>query len=492
MAGEYERAIAALEKEIERAKVEGRPRVNNHTRFIQALVELGRIDDAKDQAAEVLKLDPDFSLENWRKTLFYKDPDDLERHVAALRKAGLPERTPLPLPDKPSIAVLSFANMSDDPKQEYFSDGITEEIITALSKLPKLFVIARHSSFTYKGKTISIPTVGRELGVRYVLEGSVRQSGDILRVTAQLIDAKTDQHLWAERYDRDLKSVFEVQDEITKKIITSLQVKLTEGEQARVFSKGTNNLEAYLKLLKGREQMNRFNKEGNALARETIEKAIALDPRYPVAYLLLAMTHFRDVVLKSTITPKKSMAKSIELTQKAIALDEALAQAYGFLAVLLGATKRHEKAMALAERAVALNPNSAAVYMHLGGALNYSAGKHEEAIAAFKKAIRFNPFPPLHYLLWLAVACRDAGRYEEAISTCGKILQQEPDYLFAHTCLASCYALMNRNEEARAEAAEVLRIDPKFSVDYIVKRAGYKYAADRKRLRDALLKSGLK
>ena len=186
------------------------------------------------------------------------------------------------------------------------------------------------------------------------------------------------------------------------------------------------------------------------------------------------------------------MAKSIELTQKAIALDGALAQAYGFLAVLLGATKRHEKAMALAEKAVALNPNSAAVYMHLGGALNYSAGKHEEAIAAFKKAIRFNPFPPLHYLLWLAVACRDAGRYEEAISTCGKILQQEPDYLFAHTCLASCYALMNRNEEARAEAAEVLRIDPKFFVDYIVKRAGYKYAADRKRLRDALLKAGLK
>jgi len=155
-------------------------------------------------------------------------------------------------------------------------------------------------------------------------------------------------------------------------------------------------------------------------------------------------------------------------------------------------SSRHEKAMVLAERAVALNPNSAAVYVNLGGALNYSAGKHEEAIAAYKKAIRFNPFPPLHYLIWLAVACRDAGRYEEAIPICRKILQQEPDYLLAHTCLASCYALMNRDEEAHAEAAEVLRIDPKFSVDYLVKRAPYKYEADRKRLRDSLLKAGLK
>jgi len=422
----------------------------------------------------------------------YKNQSDTELFVNALRKAGLPETPPLPIPDKPSIAVLPFVNMSGDPEQEYFSDGITEEIITALTKVPKLFVIARHSSFTYKGKPIWVPTVGKELGVRYVLEGSVRRANNTLRITAQLIDAKTNKHLWAERYDRAMKDIFAVQDEITKKIITALQVKLTEGEQAHVYAKGTNNLEAYLTLLKGREQLNRFNKEGNALARQTIEQAIALDPQYAIAYKLLAMTHLRDVILRAASTPKKSIAKSIELTKKAITLDESLAEAYGFLGVLLGTAKQHEKAVAAAERAVALNPNSATVYMHLGGALNYSAGVHEEAIAAFKKAIRFNPIPPLDYLLWLAIACRDAGRYEEAIETCKKIVQHEPDYLLAHTCLASCYALMGRDEEARAEAAEVFRIDPKFSVDYLVKIAPYKYDVDRKRLRDSLRKAGLK
>jgi adenylate cyclase len=449
------------------------------------------VEEARAEVQELLRLNPRFSFEKLRKFNPYKNPAHLERLVVALRKAGLPEKPLLPLPDKPSIAVLPFKNMSGDPKQEYFSDGITEEIITALSKTPKLFVIARHSSFTYKGKSIGIPTVGRELGVRYVLEGSVRKAGNKVRITAQLIDAKTDHHLWAERYDRDLENVFEVQDEIAKKIITSLQVKLTEGEQARVFSRGTNNLQAYLKLLKGREQMNRFNKEGNSLARETLEQAIALDPEYPIAYLLLAMTHLRDVILKSTNTPKKSMAKSIEMAQKAIALDDSLAEAHSFLGYLFGVTKKYEKAVAQAQRAAALNPNSADALFWFAQALNYSAGKHEEAISVFKKAIRLNPFPPLHHLLFLAVACRDAGRYQEAISTCRKIHQQEPDYLFAHTCLASCYALMDREDEARREAAEVLRIDPNFSVNYIVKLTTYRYEVDRKRLRESLLKAGL-
>jgi adenylate cyclase len=451
----------------------------------------GRKEEARAEAEEVLRINPRFSVENFIKAAPYKNSADRELLVSALLKAGLPKTPPLPLPDKPSIAVLPFVNMSGDRKQEYFSDGITEEIITALSKVPDLFVIARNSSFTYKGKSVWIPTVGKELGVKYVLEGSIRRSGDKVRITAQLIEAKTNHHVWAERYDRDLKDVFAVQDEITKKIITSLQVKLTDGEQARVVAKGTNNLEAHLKLLKGREQMNRFNKEGNALARKIIEQAIALDPGYSVAYYLLAMIHFRDVILKTTRTPKESIVKSLKLTQKAIALDESLADAHGHLAVLLGVTRKHEDAVARAERAIALNPNSADAYSFLALVLNYSAGKHEEAIAAFKKAIRLNPIPPLRQLAFLAVACRDAGRYEEAIAACRKILQKEPDYLVAHTCLASCYALMDREEEARAEAVEVLRIYPKFSVDYIANLAWYKYDIDRKRLRASLLRAGL-
>jgi adenylate cyclase len=436
-------------------------------------------------------MNPKFCMKFALKGLPYKMRSDRDVFVNALRKAGLPETPPLPLPEKPSIAVLPFVNMSGDPAQEFFSDGISEDIITALSKVPKLFVIARHSTFTYKGKPIWIPTVGRELGVRYVLEGSVRRAGDKVRVTTQLIDAGTNKHLWAERYDRKMKDIFAVQDEITKKIITALQVELTEGEAAREYSRGTNNLDAYLKLLKGREQMNRLNKEGNALARKTIEQAIALDPQYPIAYLLLAMIHARDVLLRSTSNPKKSIAESIKLAQKAIVLDDTLAEAHGFLGTQLRMTNKHDKSLALTERAVTLNPNSADAHFWLGHALNYSAGKHDEAIAAFKKAIRLNPIPPLHYLVFLAVACRDAGRYEEAIPICRKILQQEPDYLFAHTCLASCYALMGREEDACCEAAEVLRIDSKFSVDYIAKIATYRYDVDRKRLRDSLLKAGL-
>jgi adenylate cyclase len=487
-AGMYEEAVAACKKAL-RVKPDNLPA---RLRLAAAYSLSGREEEARAEAAEILRIDPKFSLKRFAKGQPYKNQSDTELFINALRKAGLPETPSLPLPDKPSIAVLPFVNMSGDPKQEYFSDGITEEIITALTKVPRLFVIARHSSFAYKGKPIWVPTVGKELGVRYVLEGSVRRENNTLRITAQLIDAKTNHHLWAERYDREMKDVFAVQDEITKKIITALQVELTEGEQANVYAKGTNNLEAYLTLLKGREQLDRFNKEGNALARQTIEQAIALDPQYPIAYKLLAMTHFRDVLLRSTSTPEKSIAKSIELTKKAITLDESLAEAYGFLGCLLSTAKQHEKAVAAAERAVALNPNSATCYMHLGGALNYSAGMHEEAIGAFKKAIRLNPIPPLHYLIWLAVACRDAGRYEEAIPVCKKILRKEPDYLFAHTCLASCYVLMGRDEEARAEAAEVLRIDPKFSVDYLIKKAPYKYEVDRKRLRDSFVKAGLK
>ena len=488
LSGMHEDAIYAFRKAL-RLKPDNQMA---HTGLAASYGLAGRVEEARAEVEEVLILNPQFCIERISKGWRYKKQSDKDLIVSALRKAGLPETPQLQLPDKPSIAVLPLVNMSGDPEQEYFSDGITEDIITALTRVPKLFVIARHSSFTYKGKPVWVPTVGKELGVRYILEGSVRREGNMLRVTAQLIDAKTNHHLWAERYDREMKDVFAVQDEITKKIITALQVELTEGEQAQVYAKGTNNLEAYLMLLKGSEQLDRFNKTGNALARETIEKAIALDPRYAIAYKLLAMTHYRDVLLRSTSTPEKSIAKSVELTKKAITLDESLAEAYGFLGCLLSTAKQHEKAVAAAERAVALNPNSATCYMHLGGALNYSAGMHEEAIAAFKKAIRLNPIPPLHYLMWLAIACRDAGRYEEAIPVCKKILRKEPDYLFAHTCLASCYALMGRDEEACSEAAEVLRIDPKFSVDYIIKQAPYKYEVDRKRLVNSLLKAGLK
>jgi adenylate cyclase len=485
MRGQHDEAIVTWKKALQL-----NPNYLSAHAFLAACYSsLGKKAEATAAAQKVLKINPKFCLESYAKTLPYKDKADIERYIGALRKAGLPKTPPLPLPDKPSIAVLPFVNMSGDPKQEYFSDGITEEIITALSKVPGLFIIARNSSFTYKGKSVWIPTVGKELGVKYVLEGSVRRSEDKVRITAQLIQAKTNHHLWAERYDRDLKDIFAIQDEITMKIITELRVKLTDGEQARVSAKGTNNLQAYLKYLKGREQMNQFSKEGSALALKAFEEAIALDPNYAFAYEALAWVHLRDVIRKWTSTPKESFAKSVELAKKAVSLDES--RATGLMSILYGHLKQHEKRIALAEKGVALNPNSALAYHHLGLALNYAAGKREEAIAAHKKAIRLDPVPQLRYLMWLAVACRDAGRYDEAIPICKKILQKEPDYIYAHTCLASCYALMGRDEEARAEAAEVLRIDPKFSVDYLCERLPYKYDVDRNRVRDSFLKAGL-
>jgi len=244
-----------------------------------------------------------------------------------------------------------------------------------------------------------------------------------------------------------------------------------------------------LKCLKARQHSNSINKEEHALARKAFEEAIALDPNYALAYQGLAHSHYKDMVFKWTSTPKKSFEKAMELAKKAIALDESLAG--GYMSFLYPRMKQYEKSVALAEQYVVLNPNSAVAYWYLGRALNKAAGKHEEAIAAHKKAIRLDPVPQLKYLSHLAISCRDAGRYDEAIENCEKILQQQPDYLLAHTCLASCYALMGRDEEAHAAAAEVLKINPNFSAEYLVKRAMYKYEVDRKRLLDSFLKAGL-
>jgi len=401
------------------------------------------------------------------------------------------ERMAFPLPDKPSIAVLPFTNMSEDPKQEYFSDGITEEIITALSKVPKLFVIARNSTFTYKGKPVKVKQVAEELGVRYVLEGGVRKAGDKVRITAQLIDALTGHHLWAERYDRNLSDIFAVQDEITKKIITALQVKLTEGEQVRTAAKGTNNLEAYLKYLQANELLHRLNIESNALAKQLAEEAIALDPEYASAYFALGGAHMMDVWLGSSKSPKQSMARAMELLQKALVLDDTYAEAHGLLGFLYSMTRQHDKAVALAEKALALDPNSAECHYRLGKILVFN-GRWEESIPEYKKAIRLNPIPPNTYLWSLGLSYGWTGQYEEAITWCKKAILQEPNSSLAHIMMAAVYGLSGREEEARAAAAEILRINPKFSLEKLAKSCTYRGKGDCERLFGALRKTGLK
>jgi len=401
------------------------------------------------------------------------------------------EQMAYPLPDKPSIAVLPFDNLSGDPEQEHISDGITEEIITALSKTRKLFVIARHSTFTYKGKPVKVQQVSDELGVRYVLEGSFRKAGERVRVTAQLIDATTGHHLWAERYDRELKDIFALQDEITMKIINALEVKLTEGEQASIPRKGTASLESYVKALQAIEYLNRRNKDDNLLARQMAEEAIALDPGYSRPYRVLGYTYLRDIRYGTSRSPKKSVQKALELVQKAISLDDSHPCNYELLSVIYQYKRQPDRALAEAKRCIAIDPNGADGHAQLGYAL-YAAGRPEEAIASLKKAIRLNPIPPAYYLDHIGEFYRFTERYEEAIAAFQKALSRSPNDQIAHMGLTATYFLSGRDEEARSQAKEVLRLQPKFSFEGYAKRLRLKNQADRKHLIDALRKAGLK
>jgi adenylate cyclase len=351
-------------------------------------------------------------------------------------------------------------------------------------------VIARNSTFSYKGKPVKVQQVGEELGVRYVLEGSVRKAGDRVRITAQLIDALTGHHLWAQRYDRDLKDIFALQDEITVKILTALRVTLTEGEQARVYDKGTENLDCFMKVLEGNSYFFRFNKHDNTAARQMFEEALALDPQSPGAHTMLGWTHQMDVWFGSK-SPEKSMERASELAQKAIALNDALDTPHSLLCHMYLMKRQYEEAIAEGERAVALNPNGADAHAHLAVILNY-VGRREEAIALFKQATRLNPMPPNWYLFSLGDAYCLTGQHEEAIATLQKAVKRNPDDLIAHVTLAITYSMAGREEEARAQAAEVLRIDPKFSLEYFAKTLPYKNQADTELAIDALRKAGLK
>jgi adenylate cyclase len=395
------------------------------------------------------------------------------------------------LPDKPSIAVLPFNNMSGDPEQEYFSDGITEEIITALSKVPQLFVIARNSTFTYKGRSVKVQQVSRELGVQYVLEGSVRKAGDRVRITAQIVDATTGGHLWSERYDRDLKDIFALQDEITMKILTAVRVKLTDGEQARLYGKGAKNLDSFMKVLEGMPYFHRFNSESNIQARQMFEEAIALEPENAGAITMLGWTYLMEVWFGLSESPSKAMERVVELAQKALSLDDTIDSPHSLLAHVYLMKRQFEMAIAEAERAVALNPNGADAQAHLGMTLNY-AGRREGAIASLEKAIRLNPIPPNWYVFSLGEAYCLAGQQEKALAAYEQVFHRYPDDMRALIGSAATYSLLGRKEEARAQAAQILRMNPKFNLESFVKTLPFKNKADAELLLDSLYKAGLK
>jgi adenylate cyclase len=486
--GRYEEAIAALKKAIGLAP----DSVLWHTNLAAINSIAGRDDEARAQVAEVLRINPKFSVEHYGKVVPMRK-SDMELYMAALRKAGLPETPPLPLPDKPSIAVLPFVNMSGDPEQEYFSDGMTEQIITALSKSPDLFVISRSSTFTYKGKSVKAQQVSRDLGVRYVVEGSIQKAGDQVRITAQLIDAKTGNHLWAESYDRGLRDIFALQDEITIKIMSSLRVKLllTREGEPRSLVPGTKNLQAYLKYMKAFYYLARGTPDDYSLARRLAEEAIALDPGYPPPYRILAWTHMMDALLGTSKSPRKSMVKAFGLAQKLVEMDESSAPAHAILGNVYAFRGEHEKAITELERAVALDPNYPTGYQYLADALTW-ADRPQEAIPLLKKAMRLSPLSQTHTsmcLFRLGRAYRTIGKYEEALSALKKALNIRPNFWAIHLMLAATYIHLGREEEARASAVEVRRISPK----YCIRRGKgfYKNPADQELFRNALRKAGL-
>ncbi len=401
------------------------------------------------------------------------------------------EKMAFPLPDKPSIAVLPFVNMSGHPKQEFFSDGITENIITGLSKISALFVIARNSSFTYKGKPVMVRQVAEDLGVRYVLEGSVQRSGDRVRITAQFIDALKGHHLWSERYDQDPKDLFAIEDDITKKIITALQVILTKGEQAIVLGKGTENLDAYLKCMEASEYLLRMNKDANLVARQRAEEAIALDSKYSSAHAILGNTHIKDVIFNWSASPRESMVRAFESAKKALSLDDSNVQARVVLTWIYLLKREHDKAIEECERAVSLAPNSADAVFVLGIVLRF-AGRVKDAIPMFQRAIRLNPIPRAAYLCQLGLSYTFIGEFEKAIGICKEALPKNPDDLVGRLALVVAYTSLGRESDARAEVVEVLRIDPKFSLEYAAKTWPYKNQADRDLVLNALRKAGLK
>jgi adenylate cyclase len=398
------------------------------------------------------------------------------------REVASKDKMAFPLPDKPSIAVLPFSNMSGDPKKDFLSDGLAEEIINALTRLSQVFVIARNSTFTYKGKAVDVKQVSREMAVKYVMEGSVQWSGDRVRITTQLVDATTGHHVFSERYDRELKDLFALQDDITMKVLTAMRVKWARGEGDRLLAKGTKNLDAYLKHLQAVECLQILNKESQSLALQFAEEAMALDPGWASPYGLAASAIGHQVVLGVYKNPQEALSRAWELAQKAVSIDNSLALPHVSLAYLYAVYKRdHEKAIAEAERAVALEPNSTQAYTQLATQL-FFAGRSEESIPLFKKAIRLSPIPSWVCLNNMAGAYRNIGKYDEAIAIWKGILQRWPDQVFSRILLAGTLVLAGRQDEARSEAAEVLRQYPDFSLERFKKTFPWKNKDDIERL----------
>jgi adenylate cyclase len=392
--------------------------------------------------------------------------------------------------DKPSIAVLAFNNMSGDPEQEYFSDGISEDIITDLSKLSELRVIARNSTFTYKGKPVDVKQVGRELGVRYVLEGSVRKAGNRVRVTGQLIDAASGAHIWADRFDRDLTDIFAVQDELRQEIISALKVKLTPEKKDRLARKDTIDEEAYDLFLRARELLWHVTRRGNIEARNLLGRAVTISPDFAAAHSLIGGTHVHDYANGWAEIPEQSLKTGLEIAERAVQLDEEDPQAHDVLAIALFFHRELDRALAEARRCLALAPNWAGGHMVMARILTYSG----DAAAAINMIDAYMQLDPLYRdlaLHFLAEARVSLGQFDAAVTALKQRLERSPNSETSYALLASCYGHLGRFDEARAAWAEVIRIAPNFSIDRQRHVLPFKNPNDFERRVEGMRKAGL-
>ena len=401
------------------------------------------------------------------------------------------EKMAYPLPDKPSIAVLRFDYMGDDPDKEYIAKALSENIISALSKIPGLFVIAKESSFSYKGKEVKIKQISEELGVRYVLEGSLQKSGDNVRVTAQLIDAIKGYHVWSDSYDRKLKDFFALQDDMIINILNGLQVELTIFHEG--FGRGTTNPEALFKLYQGLHHVYKGPKEDLAIGRKFYQEAIAQDKEYAFAYCLLGWTYIHDVYRGFSKSREQSLKEAEAFAKKSLELDPSLAEARGQLATIFCLRRQFEKAIAEGERAIGIDPNNAAIMaVHTITLNNVNVGRYEEALALIERAIRINPKPAPYYINQLGRANEGLGRYAKAIDAYKSGLSKQPNDMLAWIGLTISSFLTDDMVEAKKAAAEVLRIQPAFSIDLYKKIFFVSEETNRGRLYiNALRKAGI-
>lgn len=394
-----------------------------------------------------------------------------------------------PLPEKPSIAVLPFNNMSGDPEQEYFSDGMAEDLITDISNISGLLVIARNSSFAFKGQAIDVKEVAAKLGVKHILEGSVRKMGSKLRVNAQLIDAASGGHIWAQRYDGDMEDIFEFQDNIREQIVAALRVSLTPTDKARTENKPTDNVEAYDLFLKGRASYHRYTSENLLEARKCFEEAIEIDPNFADAYAYLSYCHFQAWF---QLGPEfdDNFERANELAERGVALDSTSAVALTRLGWIQTFMRRHDQAIANMEKAFALAPNNADVNATFGQILNYW-GDPKRGLKMMEKAFSLEMFVPPNWEFQVGCSRLLLRQYDQAASRFLKTIERAPKWVPGYLYLASAYAGLDRLEDARDATKQVLEIDPQYTVNEAARQYPFRLDEVRNHIFDSFRKAGL-